>query len=265
MGAYLDDGSIDTVSICSKPITFVKPQVYTDSVIKDTMNWVKIEGSFTANGTERFITLGNFFPKDSVTYVEMFFGWSHQWAYYLIDDVSVIESDLPADAGVDRWVEQTKKVQIGRVGDSTAIGLDCKWYKKGVLIDSGAIISVNANAIKGTIDTYVVVQTICGLVKTDTVTVRTVGLNLTPTLSEGEGFSVYPNPSNGTFVISPNAVIPRHEGTIHATVYDLLSREVHQSFFTNETTIQLNTAKGMYILELQDKNGNVQRERIVIK
>lgn len=27
--------------------------------------------------------------------------------------------------------EQSKQVQIGRVGDSTAIGLDCKWYHKG--------------------------------------------------------------------------------------------------------------------------------------
>ena len=173
MGAYLDDGSIDTVSICSKPITHVRPQMFTNDVIADTMNWVKIEGSFTATGTERFITLGNFFPIDSITYIDALLGWSHQWAYYLIDDVSVVATDAKANAGTDRWVEQTKSIQIGPVEDSTARGMDCKWYYKGKLIDSGNVISVNASTIKYAVDTYVVVQNVCGNITRDTMLLRT--------------------------------------------------------------------------------------------
>jgi hypothetical protein len=268
IGAYLDDGTIDTVSICSKPITFVTPQIYSDVVIDDTANWVKLEGSFVANGTENFITIGNFFSKASTTAIVTNY-WSallNSWSYYLIDDVSVIPIDLTADAGMDTWVEQGKKVQIGRVGDTTAIGLDCKWYHKGALIDSGAIINVNANSVKHAIDTYVVVQTICGVVKSDTVNVFTSGLGELPLLRGARaGFSVYPNPSNGNISISPHAVIPTKEGTVHATVYDLLGREVYQSSFNTDTTIQLNTARGTYILELKDTEGNIQRERLVIE
>jgi hypothetical protein len=50
---------------------------------------------------------------------------------------------------------------------------------------------------------------------------------------------------------------------ISVKVYDLLGREIHQSSFYTETTIQLKTAT--YILLLRDDAGNVQRERIVIE
>jgi hypothetical protein len=135
------------------------------------------------------------------------------------------------------------------------------------LIDSGAIISVNANAVKHAIDTYVVVQTICGVVKSDTVNVFTSGLGELPLLRGARaGFKVYPNPSNGTITVTPpNAVIPTKEGTVHTIVYDLLGREVYQSSFNTDTTIQLNTPRGTYILELKDEAGNVQRERLVIE
>ena len=272
MGAYLDDGSIDTVSICSKPITHVRPQMFTNEVIADTMNWVKIEGSFTANGTERFITLGNFFSLDSIIYTIPYVT-AHQWAYYLIDDVSVVATDTKANAGVDRWVEQTKTTQIGPVEDSTARGMDCKWYKKGVLIDSGNVITVNASTIKYAVDTYVVVQNVCGNITRDTMLLRTVGLGIKAPLSLGEGqgvrFRVSPNPNNGSFVITcPHAVIPTQEGTIHATVYDVLGRVVYQnklSFTKTETTINLNTPSGTYLLEITDEAGNVQRGRLVIQ
>lgn len=203
------------------------------------MNWVKIEGSFVATGLETHITIGNFFKNSDVTtkypnYWNVFYTTS----YYRIDDVSVIPIDLAADAGKDTWVEMGKQVEIGRVGDTTAEGLDCKWYHKGILIDSGAIISVKANAIKNAVDTYVVVQTICGLVKTDTVMVKTAGLGDIPLLGGARGgFTIYPNPSNGLIAISHPTLL---QGTINAKVYDLLGRVLHQEKLTlndKETSI----------------------------
>jgi hypothetical protein len=83
------------------------------------------------------------------------------------------------------------------------------------------------------------------------------------------GFAVYPNPSKGTITITtPHAVIPTKEGTINTKVYDLLGRVVHQqnlSFSNNDATIELNLPSATYILELRVKEGNVQRERIVIE
>jgi hypothetical protein len=94
--------------------------------------------------------------------------------------------------------------------------------------------------------------------------------HITPLQSSlGAGFRVYPNPSNGIITVkSPNAVIPTKEGTIHAKIYDLLGRLILQkelSFSNNEAQINLNAASATYILELKDKEGKVQRERIVIE
>ncbi len=265
IGAYLDNGNINKLPLpVGSEITSVLPQIYTDSIIKDTMNWMKIEGSFTAIGNETHISIGNFFLNAATTTIVTNY-WSSlpQYSFYLIDDVSVIPIDLPAEAGKDTWVEVGKQVQIGRVGDTTAQGLDCKWYKKGVLIDSGAIITVNANSIINAVDAYVVVQKICGVIKRDTVNVKTTGLGISEMNFEN-AFSIYPNPSNGNFSINC-FVIPK--ASITAKAYDLLGRVVHQeplNFSNKEATLKLNIPSGSYILELKDEVGNVQRERIVI-
>ena len=257
IGAYLDDGSVDSVSICTFPITNVKPQIYTNDVMADTMNWKKIEGTFTANGVEAFITIGNFFPKDSITYYVPYLHLNSD-AYYLIDDVSVVESDLPADAGVDRWVEATKTVQIGRFNDSTAKALDCKWYHKGILIDSGATISVAANATVGAKDTYVVVQTVCGLVKTDTVEVRTVPLGVQE-WDAAHALSIFPNPSKGNISIQalrPLAVI---------RVYDLSGRVQEYPLPQTSNQMSLHLGPGMYILEVQTDDGLKERKKVLVE
>jgi hypothetical protein len=264
IGAYLDNGNINKRSPAGIEITDVIPQFQTTSIVKDTMNWVKVEGSFIANGTETHITLGNFAKQADVDTAFLYWGGLYQYSYYLIDDVSVIPIDLAAEAGKDTWVEMGKKVQIGRVGDTTAQGLDCKWYKKGALIDSGAIITVNSNSIINKVDTYVVVQNICGVIKRDTVNVKTTNVGIKE-MSFENAFSFYPNPSNGNFSITCFA-IPKE--SITAKVYDLLGRMVHQeplNFNNKEATLKLNIPSGSYILELKDEAGNVQRERIVIE
>lgn len=91
-------------------------------------------------------------------------------------------------------------------------------------------------------------------------------------------FSVYPNPSKGIFTITAtnvNAVIPtstlssrRQEGSLHATVYDLTGRIIHQqaiAFSNNKATIKVQSAPGVYLLELTDGAGTPYRQRIVIE
>jgi hypothetical protein len=265
IGVYLDNGSVNHIAdTAGKEITTVTPQVYTDSVLADTANWVKIEGSFVASGNETYITIGNFFPNSMVTTkVTNYWFAFPQYSYYLIDDVSVIPIDSPARAGADRWVEMSKTVNIGRVGDTTAKGLDCKWYHKGVLIDSSAIISVHAAATKGIVDTYVVVQTICGIVTTDTVNVWTVGLGIN-NIALQNTFSIYPNPSDGNIVISKSEA---NNKAISVKVFDLLGRVLQQqqlAFANNQSSLKINLPTGTYIVELQDSEGNVNRERISI-
>lgn len=264
IGVYIDNGNINKRSPAGDMITDIVPQVFTTTKIKDTMNWTKVEGSFVATGNETHISIGNFAKQADVDTMVIPTGSFIQYSYYLFDDISVIPIDLDADAGKDTWVEQGKKVKIGRVSDTTAMGLDCKWYKKGVLIDSGATITVNASAIKHAIDTYVVVQTICGIVKRDTVTVFTAGLGLNE-MNFSNQFSVYPNPSNGNITISSSI---EQIKAIYSKVYDLLGRELFRqklSFSNKQATLKLEMPNGTYLLELKDEAGNVQRERIVIQ
>jgi hypothetical protein len=263
IGAYVDNGKINDRDTPGNQILDVTPQVYTTTIQKDTQNWTRIEGTFVATGNETHITLGNFFPNADVAVIKNIYGNSGQYSYYLFDDVAVIPIDLKADAGKNSHAEPGKPMQIGRVGDTTAMGLDCKWYHKGALIDSGAIISVNGSAIVGTVDTYVVVQTICGISKTDTVTVTTVPLGQREWNAE-QAFRIYPNPSDGLIAITTKSPTSK----VNAAMYDLLGRSVYKQtvvFNNGSAGINVNTVPGIYILELSDEAGNATRQRVIIE
>jgi len=62
-------------------------QIYADSIITDTLNWVTIHGSFIADSLYAFINIGNFF-SDSLTDSLQVAGTSCQ-AYYYLDDICV--------------------------------------------------------------------------------------------------------------------------------------------------------------------------------
>ncbi len=66
----------------------------------DTFGWMKIKGSFVANGTEKYITIGNFKDDAHCGLTDLPAGQGlYKCAYYLIDDVTV--SLNPADCGID--------------------------------------------------------------------------------------------------------------------------------------------------------------------
>ena len=65
-------------------------QVYSDSIISDTVRWTAVSGSFIADSQYRFISIGNFFDNahtDTINLMSEFPGV----AYYYVDDVSVIK------------------------------------------------------------------------------------------------------------------------------------------------------------------------------
>jgi len=169
IGAYLDDGTVDSTTDCGKEQTEYAPQVVDTPVITDTLNWTKIQGSFIANGTERFITIGNFFDTAHTEHILV--AAAGYFAYYLVDDVSVIASNATAYAGPDQTITAGCYTNIGV--DSNGDGMPCYWYVLGgtTAIDSGGTMLVHPL----TTTTYVVSMDLCGTVTTDTVTV-----NVTP-------------------------------------------------------------------------------------
>jgi hypothetical protein len=272
IGAYLDDGSINSaVDSPAKEITSVMPQVYTNTVVGDTQNWVKVEGTFTAAGNENTITIGNFFPNSAMTVIsgDCWLGGLPQYSYYLFDDISVVPVGTKANAGPDRWVELGKTLEIGPVEDSTARGMDCRWYHKGALIDSGNVIRVAANTTKYAVDTYVVVQTLCGIVTRDTMLLRTVGLGFTEVSSGTEtetAYSLFPNPAGAEFFIRQH--VP-NEQAVSVKVYSAVGSLVHQStgsFVNGSLKVSMGQqAKGLYLICIDDGSGKNTCLRFVLK
>jgi hypothetical protein len=76
------------------------------SVITDTLNWTKIEGSFIAAGNEKYITIGNFYPDDSVSKIQI--NTQPYSTFYYIDDVSVKLCDSTEAVGLIKKNEPLK-------------------------------------------------------------------------------------------------------------------------------------------------------------
>jgi len=256
IGAYLDNGIIDTTQNCGLAQTTHIPQVQTLNVVNDTLTWTKIEGSFVATGKETYITIGNFYDKAHSTYViaDSNNGGSNI-ALYLVDDVSVVESDIPAYAG--RWMYKTKKdsLFIGR----NEIVPDCMWYRNGVLIDT-----VHAGFwVKDTVNTvYVVKQSICGNVKYDTAWVNIANMSVGSVGSESV-YRIYPNPASKEIMIQA----PNNMSTVGMVVYDVSGRvfmKQEVQFKNGSCQVPISLSTGVYIVELVDENGVKSIQRLSV-
>jgi len=68
-------------------------------IIQDTINWVKVNGSFIADGGEQYLVIGNFKDNLHTNYLEVSYGAVPP--YYFIDDVSVCECSFDINLGAD--------------------------------------------------------------------------------------------------------------------------------------------------------------------
>jgi len=115
IGAYL---SMDSILLSTVTPLSYSPQVCnpTNNIIADTINWIKISGSFIASGGEQFLTIGNFKEDSFVNAISL--SGVLPSAYYLFDDISVYPCDAPvfvADAGSNQTIciGASDSVQIG--------------------------------------------------------------------------------------------------------------------------------------------------------
>ncbi len=265
-GAYIDNGTVASYNCCKNmPVT---PQAQNNPAVfmTDTMNWVKIQGSFTAIGNENTITLGNFVDSATIQF-QLFNSAGIHAPYYLIDDVSLLPIDLIANAGKDTSITLGDSAYIGRPRE---VGLDddCIWYVLGnaTPFDTVAGLWVKPNTL-GT-HSYVVEQNICGTVTYDTVvvTVNPVGVNELGI--RNEGLRIWPNPGNGIM----NLELGIKNG-IQNTEYDLqitnvLGEEIKRlklkvvSKITEINVSDLN--EGIYFISIKTKE-NVYTQKIIVQ
>lgn len=168
-GAYLDDGSIQTTPYGTSTVT---PQIKSPVGIflNDTINWTEIKGIYIANGTEKYLTLGNFKTNATTNTITMAapappFQIQRDVADYYVDDVSIIEADLPAYAGRDTVICSGDSVFIGRQPE---VGLECIWFNNSSQISTGGGIWVKPIATQ----TFIVHQDVCGIITKDTIQVQ---------------------------------------------------------------------------------------------
>lgn len=85
-------------------------QVFSDSIINDSIGWTTIRGSFIADSAYIFLSIGNFFD-DSHTDTIHLGQWNAYEAYYYIDDVCVSTDSLYCETWT-KVEEQTSKEKI---------------------------------------------------------------------------------------------------------------------------------------------------------
>lgn len=199
-GMYFADSTLDTINYCNVSLSYLIPQIqHNGGVITDTLNWIPITGTFVANGTEKYLVLGNF-KTDAATNTLLINPTysTTTTADICIDDVSCIELNLPAFAGRDTFVYAGSPVFLGRQPD---VGIDeaCIWYKLPgtVPIDTIAGFWVTPTATS----TYVVRQEICGLVKWDTVTIDMSYVGIDNLKVRSEKLKVWPVPADNILVV----------------------------------------------------------------
>src|SRR6185437_1464359 len=115
IGAYISDSLIvlDTMHY-SYVKEYLIPQIANNPIthpLTDTLNWIKVTGTYIANGGEKYIIIGNF-KNDTLSHIQYLGHRSHggTGAYYYIDDVFVTTDSLLA--GEDEVKVESEKVEV---------------------------------------------------------------------------------------------------------------------------------------------------------
>lgn len=108
LGAYLS----------KEPVSFafrsnLIPQVESNQLLNDTLNWVEISGNYTSQGGEKYITIGNFKDDKASDTIHVIpnIHTNIGNSFYLIDDVSVICLDCPqVNVGINEQAKNKNTV-----------------------------------------------------------------------------------------------------------------------------------------------------------
>jgi gliding motility-associated-like protein len=131
----------------------IQAQVQWDTTqcFTDTLNWVKISGTFIAQGGEEYLTIGNF--KDGTHIIKkgvqsnfiQGFGTvaSRFFSHILIDDVALYE--LPTPQLQSNAITICPDADTLVLGDTTRIQTRYQWFANGLAIDTTSFIKIKPN------------------------------------------------------------------------------------------------------------------------
>lgn len=229
------------------------PQVVSPAGIMydDTLGWQEVSGTFIANGTEAYLTIGNFFTNAQHTITLSYPSGVRNVLEYYLDDVSVEEVEI---------VKARNDTSIV-LGDSIVVGAnlgEANLYNWQPTAGLSCTNCPNPKASPTITTTYTVTKTQCKSVTTDviTVSVSPVGNN---ELSINNTFNLQPNPTNGLINISSRFEMQRIE-VINVAGQIILFE------LTKNKSQQLNLADfsaGIYFVKVSYANGQSVTKKLV--
>jgi hypothetical protein len=268
LGAYFGDNTLDTITQSDSPITYLSPQVQnpTGNMLTDTLNWILLTGTFTANGTEKYMMLGNY--KTDATTNSVVINPANlptKFTDILYDDVSCIDVDLPAFAGYDYYKVPGDSAFIGRTPD-VGINEACTWYQLPNM--ATPIATIAGMYVKPANTTsYVVRQEICGGIKWDTVVVYKSGVGLKELKELSQKLKVFPVPTNENLHLQWESEVFEKE-FIKAEVLNNLGQvclQTELNYENRQASIPIKAlAPGLYVLRLKSNSPREISKRFVI-
>ena len=218
IGVHITD-SIDANKIWSGSIN---PEVLNKSgFIYDTLNWVKVEGEYLANGGEKNIVIGCFNPNPMDTMLKNDGGVSTV-VYYLIEDVAIYPINAPISKAKtinDTLICKGNEISLGltQVEPKYKAEYEWFWYKTGHEQDT---LSTEEFPVfqPDTTTSYVLKLTDFKYdITYDTVNVEVVDCKQPTSLK------VYPNPTNDVVYFSFDSPIPKD---LSIELYNLLGQQI---------------------------------------
>ncbi|MBL7895556.1 MAG: T9SS type A sorting domain-containing protein [Bacteroidia bacterium] len=264
-GIHIGDMSLDTIKYCNANINYLPPQIENNQgIITDTLNWTAITGTFTASGNEKYLVIGNFRSNVNTNTLLINPPNSLLTNDIYIDDVSLIDLDLPAFAGRDTFFIPGDSIYLGRPSD---VGIDeaCMWYK--LPNTTTAIDTVAGLWVKPvTTTTYVVKQDICGNIKWDTVVLYQSAIGVHELDLISNNLKIYPQPATNVVNIQLNLQMdaPFNKYQLYNNLGQLI-REEELSFKNHIATITFeDLANGVYFISISNLQNETITKKLVI-
>jgi len=244
--------SNDTIKWTQLNQNYHHPQIlYSNGIISDTANWVKINEKYIAQGGEQFITIGNFNINTPTNY-SVVYPFNEDYAYYYIDNVIVYKCSSPvyvANTGNDTTICLGDSIQIGSLNLEQYRYV---WFEPGNNMDTVSILPAPSVSPETTTTYILKVVDFKYTETTDTITITVIDCE------KPGSVDVFPNPTSRELTFKFSNPIPDNT---KVKFYNMLGQEVKafllkSDLYSKEATIFLDSFRTgiyYYILSFNDK------------
>jgi len=236
---------------------------YKSGIISDTSNWTKVEGSFVAQGGEKYFYMGclskfnNEVNKEYFTYDFNFYPpfFNENYTYYFIDDVSLYELNKLPQAQNHAYNCAANTVTL-----KADTGFNFRWY---YLPDTVNVLSTADTLVvdAGTAKNVLLRATLCSTEFTDTVAVPKLDCTGIENNALAQGANLFPNPASTQATLQLGGSPPPGS---RLRLLDLHGRELRSmAVLAQNTEVPLHgLPAGVYVAELVVNGQGIWRRKL---